>query len=103
LVIDLLHGEVGQEAVRGGAVPVLLAGLKEHPVAGSDDLDRPAAALAEADTFRDVDGLAERVRVPRGPSTGREVDLFGGYYCGGRAVSRQAASSGCRTFNRGPR
>ncbi len=25
LVVDLLHGEVGHEAVRGGAVPVILA------------------------------------------------------------------------------
>ena len=35
-----------------GAVPVLLAGLEEDAVAGTDHLDRPAAPLAEADALR---------------------------------------------------
>jgi len=39
---------VGHEAVRGGAVPVFLAGLEEHAVTRADHLDRSAAALAEA-------------------------------------------------------
>ena len=45
-LVVLLHGEVDHEAVRGGAVPVVLAGLEEDAVAGADDLDRPALALA---------------------------------------------------------
>ena len=56
------------------AVPVLLARLEEHAVAGTDHLDRPAAPLREADALGDVDGLAVRVRVPRGPCARREVD-----------------------------
>ena len=65
LLVDLLHREVGHEAVGGGAVPVVLARLEEHPVAGADHLDLPAAALAEADALGDVDGLAVGVGVPR--------------------------------------
>src|SRR5829696_6929444 len=72
-VVDLHHREVGHEAVRGGAVPVVFARLEEHAVAGADDLNRPATVLAEADALGDVDGLAVRVGVPRGPSAGREV------------------------------
>jgi hypothetical protein len=70
LVVDFLHGEVGHEAVGSGAVPVVFAGLEVHAVAGADDLDRPAAAVAEADAFGDVDGLAIWVGVPRGPAPG---------------------------------
>jgi hypothetical protein len=52
-VLDLHHRYVGHEAVRGGAVPVVLAGLEEHAVAWADHLDRPVAALAEADALGD--------------------------------------------------
>ena len=45
------------KAVGRGAVPVVLAGLKEHAVAGPDDLDRAAFALAEADALGDEDRL----------------------------------------------
>jgi hypothetical protein len=38
---------VDHEAVRRGAVPVVLSGLEEHAVAGPDGLDRAALALAE--------------------------------------------------------
>ena len=37
----LLQGDVDDEAVRGGAVPVVLAGLEEDAVAGADDLVAP--------------------------------------------------------------
>ena len=74
LVVDFEHREVGHEAVGGGAVPVLLARLEEHAVAGADDLDRPAAALRAADALGDVDGLAVGVGVPRRPRARREVD-----------------------------
>ena len=84
MVVDLLDRQVGHEAVRGGAVPVILAGLEEDAVAGADDLDRAAAALAAADALGDVDGLAEGMGVPRGPGAGREVDT------GGRQRARAA-------------
>jgi hypothetical protein len=74
VVGDLDDCEMGHEAGRRGAVPVILAGLEEHPVAGADHLDRAAAPLREADALEDVDGLAVRVRVPGRPRAGREVD-----------------------------
>src|SRR5712691_1823878 len=74
LVVDLEHCEVGHEAGRGRAVPVILARLEEDAVAGPDHLDRPAAALCEADALRDVDRLAVRVRVPGRSCARREVD-----------------------------
>lgn len=49
-VIGLLDRDVDHEAVWCGAVPVVLAGLEEHTVAGADDLDGAALALAEAVT-----------------------------------------------------
>jgi hypothetical protein len=73
-----LHGDVGHEAVWRGAVPVVLAGLEEHTVAGSDDLDGTAFALTEPDAFGDEDRLAVRVGVPGGPGARREVDERGG-------------------------
>src|SRR5919202_660454 len=73
-VVYLHHREVGHEAVWGGAVPVILAGLEEHAVARADHLDRSAAPLREADALGDVDGLAVRVGVPRGSRARGEVD-----------------------------
>ena len=84
-VVDLQHREVRHEAVGGGAVPVLLAGLEEDAVARADDLDRPAAALAEADAFGDVDGLAVGVRVPGCSRARREVDAARAQTRGGTA------------------
>ena len=57
-----------------GAVPVLLARLEEDAVAGPDQLDRAAAALAEADALGDPDRLAVRVRVPGGARTRGEMN-----------------------------
>jgi hypothetical protein len=54
---------VGHEAIGRGAVPVVLAGLEEDAVAGADDLDRAALALAEADALGDEDVPTQRVRV----------------------------------------
>src|SRR5665213_4573045 len=65
-VVELLHRDVEHESIRGCAVPVVLAGLEEHAVAGADDLYRPAVALHEADALENVDRLPERVGVPRG-------------------------------------
>src|SRR4051812_2751810 len=61
-LVVLLHGDVGHETVRSGAVPVILAWLEEHAVAGTDDLDRAALALTQADALGDEDRLAGRVR-----------------------------------------
>src|SRR3954451_3514766 len=66
------------EAVRRGAVPVVLPGFEEDAVAGADLLDRAAFALAAADALEDEDRLALRVRVPGGAGAGGEVDAHGG-------------------------
>ena len=50
---------MGHEAVGRGAVPVVLAGLEEHAVAGADLLDRAAFALAATDALGDEDRLAD--------------------------------------------
>src|SRR5579875_3571667 len=47
-----------------GAVPMLLARRDPHRVAGADLADRPAPGLDPADARRDVQRLAERMRVP---------------------------------------
>ena len=73
-VVDLEHRDVGHEAVGCSPVPVLFAGLEEDAVAGTDRLDRSAAALSATDALDDVDRLAVRVGVPRRPGTWREVD-----------------------------
>src|SRR5207253_8626359 len=57
--------------------PVVLTRLEEDAVARADHLDRPALALAEADTLGDPDGLAVRVGMPSGAGAGGEVDACG--------------------------
>src|SRR5215213_3730162 len=59
-LVVLLHGDVDHEAVRRGAVPVVLARLEEDAVAGPDELDLPAFPLAEADALDDEDRLSVR-------------------------------------------
>src|SRR5215218_5571783 len=76
-LVVLLHGDVDHEAVRRGAVPVVLARLEEDAVAGADDLDRAALALAQADALRHPERLAEGVGVPGGAGAWREVDAVG--------------------------
>src|SRR5262245_19653823 len=73
-VVDLEHREVGHEAAWRGTVPVLLSRFEEDAVAGTYDLDRRAAPLGEADPLDHVDGLAVRMRVPRSPCAGSEMD-----------------------------
>src|SRR3954447_9942806 len=75
--VGLVDGQVDHEPVRCGAVPVLLVGLEQHAVAGTDDLDRATAALAQADALGDEDGLAQRVAVPVGARAGHEVHQVG--------------------------
>src|SRR6266852_8940588 len=76
--VDVEHRDVSHEARRRGAMPVVLARLEEHTVAGADDLDRPAATLGQADAFGDEDGLAVGMRVPRRAGPRREVDAARG-------------------------
>ena len=73
-LVDLEHRDVGHEAVGRRAVPVVFAGLEEDAVAGADDLDRPTAALAQADPLGHPDRLAVRVGVPGRAGARREVD-----------------------------
>jgi len=73
LGVDIEHGEVGHESGRRRPVPVLLARLEEHAVAGTDHLGLTAAPLGEADALEDVDRLPVRVRVPGRARAGREV------------------------------
>ena len=65
---------MSHEAVWRGTVPVILAGLEEDAVAGSDHLDRLAPALAEPHALGDVDRLPEGMGVPSGSRAGREVN-----------------------------
>src|SRR5204862_6201529 len=74
LLIDVEHGEMGHETRRSRAVPVILAGLEEHAVAGTDHLDRSPATLGEADALDHVDRLAVGVGMPCGARARREVD-----------------------------
>src|SRR5215218_9735681 len=73
-VVYLLHCEVGHEAVRCGAVPVVLFWLEIDAVAGTDYFDRAALTLAEPDALGDEDRLPEWMGVPGGASAGGEVD-----------------------------
>ena len=56
----MTYGRVGR-----GAVPVLLAWWDPHIVAGADLTDRAAPGLHAAAPSEDVQGLAERMRMPR--------------------------------------
>src|SRR4051794_19334557 len=95
LVVGFVDGEVDHEAVACGAVPVFLVGFEQDAVAGVDDFDGPAAALAQADAFGDEDGLAEGVAVPVGSGAGHEVDQVRGdprrRGCGGDGVDVHVA------------
>src|SRR4051794_28707441 len=78
VLVVLLHADMDHEAVRRGAVPMILTGLEEHAVAGSDDLDGAALALAESGTLGHEHRLPVWVGVPRGAGARREVDVDGG-------------------------
>src|SRR5690348_1078291 len=61
-----------------GAVPMLLVGREPDDIAWADFLDRAAFALDPAAAGGDDQGLAERMRVPRGARAGLEGDAGAG-------------------------
>ena len=75
VVVGFLDGDVGHEAVRGRAVPVLLAGFDVDDVAGADLLDAAVPGRDEADAVGDVQGLTLRVVMPGGARAGGEPDV----------------------------
>ncbi|MEO7617004.1 MAG: hypothetical protein ABIS86_23715 [Streptosporangiaceae bacterium] len=87
--VAFVDGQVDHQPVRCGAVPVILVGLEQHAVAGPDDLDRSAAALAQTDPFGDEDGLASgwRCQWVRAP----------GMKCTRLAVTRDGAGAAATT------
>src|SRR4051794_17061771 len=83
------HGEVGHEAVGGGAVPVPLPRRAPNRATGIDAHDVRAPRLRQADALGDMQRLAVGVPVPGGAGPGREVDgvdLAAGLRAGGDDV-----------------
>src|SRR3954451_10345167 len=82
---------------RSGAAPCQgsSSAPKQDAVAGADDLDRAAPALAQAESLGDEDGLAQRVAVPVGARAGHEVHQVGAdpgrRGCGGDGVDVDVA------------
>ena len=85
LIVAFVDREVDHEPVGCRTVPVLLVGLEEDAVSGSDDLDGPTAALAQADAFGDEDGLAQGVAVPVCAGSGMKWTRFAVSLDGGGA------------------
>src|SRR5436190_14861146 len=73
-VVCLLDRDMRHQPRRCGTVPVVLARLEEDAIAGPDQLDRAALALAEPDALGDPDRLAVRMRVPGGARARRDVN-----------------------------
>src|SRR6266849_3642749 len=70
----LLHGNMRHGAGRAGAMPVFLARRNPHRVAGPDFADRAAPGLHAAESRHDMEGLAERMGMPRGAGARLEAD-----------------------------
>src|SRR5207245_3736971 len=64
----------GHEVVDCRAVPMPLARGRGDDVARANLDDLPAAGLHQADSFADVERLAQRVGMPGGAGAGSEVD-----------------------------
>jgi hypothetical protein len=60
-----LQRDVDHKAVRCGAMPVVLAGLEEHAVAGAYFFDRSSLALAAPYALSHEDSLAQGVSYAR--------------------------------------
>src|ERR1700722_542115 len=76
-LVGLLHGGMHHEAVGRGTMPVVLPGLEEDAVAGTNGLDWTALTLAQTHALSHEDRLAEGMGVPSGAGTGRKVDRGG--------------------------
>jgi len=70
-----LNGDVSHGCCGGGAMPMLLAGREPDHISWAYFFDRPALTLDPAQSRRDDQCLAERVRVPRGARAGLEGDV----------------------------
>ena len=70
----LLDGDVRHGCRRGRAVPMLFARLEPDHITWPDLLDGSALALHPAEARDDDQGLAERMRMPCGASTGFKRD-----------------------------
>src|SRR5260370_427753 len=77
----LLNGEMGHRRRRCCALPVLLTGRKPHNITRGDFLDPAAPNLHPPAAGCDDQGLAERVGVPCGASTGLEGDAGANNTC----------------------
>jgi hypothetical protein len=69
-----LNGDVRHGRGRRGAMPMLFARRKPDHVARPDFFNRAALALRPAATRRHDQGLAQRMRVPRGSGAGLKRD-----------------------------
>ena len=85
-----------------GPVPVPLIRLGLHGVTGPDRLPSAAPALHEPLTLGDVQDLAERVVVPRGPPAGSEVTLSIRIRDGGPGVAISSIHTWPVSQSRGP-
>jgi hypothetical protein len=59
-LIELKHCEVSHESIWGRTVPVLLTGLEEDAVTGSDNFNRSTATLRASDALNHVGRLHRR-------------------------------------------
>lgn len=59
VVVGFVDGQVDHETVGCGSVPVFFADFEQDWIAGADDLDRSAAALAQPHSLGHEDGLTE--------------------------------------------
>src|SRR5262249_44843107 len=69
----LLHGDVDHRGLGRGPVPVLFIRRDPHGIARADLTHRAAPQLDAADAGDDVQGLAERMGVPRRARAGLEA------------------------------
>src|SRR5450755_4613764 len=72
--LGVLQCEVDHRTVGSRSMPVALAGIERDCVARTQLADRATLALDASDAGRDVQRLSGRMRVPRRPSAGAEVD-----------------------------
>src|ERR1700722_6343378 len=72
VVAALRHREMGEQAIRRGAVPVPRVGWDDPGVAGIEDLRRLALQAKPADTAETIEHLADRMAVPGGARARRE-------------------------------